>query len=83
MSSSKIDRLPEIPREQMTDAQRTAVDELITVSCSDCGLGHIDPLPTDQELAEWYATQYRQAYKSAVQPALRHVLRAGRNAQWR
>jgi hypothetical protein len=67
----------------MTDAQRTAVDELITVSCSDCGLGHIDPLPTDQELAEWYATQYRQAYKSAVQPALRHVLRAGRNAQWR
>jgi hypothetical protein len=56
---------------------------LITVSCSDCGLGHIDPLPTDQELAEWYATQYRQAYKSAVQPALRHVLRAGRNAQWR
>jgi 2-polyprenyl-3-methyl-5-hydroxy-6-metoxy-1,4-benzoquinol methylase len=46
-------------------------------------LGRIDPLPTDQELAEWYATQYRQAYKSAVQPALRHVLRAGRNAQWR
>jgi uncharacterized Zn finger protein len=58
-------------------------ERLITVSCSDCGLGHIDPLPTDQELAEWYATQYRQAHKSAVQPALRHVLRAGRNAQWR
>ena len=57
--------------------------ELITVSCSDCGLGRTDPLPTDQELAEWYATQYRQVYKSAVQPALRHVLRAGRNAQWR
>ncbi len=58
-------------------------ETLITVSCSDCGLGRIDPLPTDQELAEWYATQYRQAYKSAVQPALRHVLRAGRNAQLR
>jgi 2-polyprenyl-3-methyl-5-hydroxy-6-metoxy-1,4-benzoquinol methylase len=58
-------------------------ETLITVSCSDCGLGRIDPLPTDQELAEWYATQYRQAYKSAVQPALHHVLRAGRNAQWR
>lgn len=56
---------------------------LITVSCSHCGLGRIDPLPTDQELAQWYATQYRQAYKSAVQPALRHVLRAGRNAQLR
>ena len=58
-------------------------DTLITVSCNSCGLGFIDPLPTNQELAEWYATQYRQAYKSAVQPALRHVLRAGRNAQWR
>lgn len=58
-------------------------EALITVSCSDCGLGRIDPLPTDQELAEWYTKQYRQAYKSAVQPALRHVLRAGRNAQQR
>jgi 2-polyprenyl-3-methyl-5-hydroxy-6-metoxy-1,4-benzoquinol methylase len=58
-------------------------DTLITVSCSDCGLGRIDPLPTDQELVEWYATQYRQAYKSATQPALRHVLRAARNAQLR
>jgi len=58
-------------------------ETLITVSCSDRGLGRIDPLPTDQELAEWYAKQYRQAYKSAVQPALRHVLRAGRNAQQR
>jgi len=58
-------------------------ETLITVSCGHCGLGRIDPLPTDQELADWYATQYRQAYKSAIQPALRHVLRAGRNALWR
>jgi 2-polyprenyl-3-methyl-5-hydroxy-6-metoxy-1,4-benzoquinol methylase len=58
-------------------------EKMITISCSDCGLGRVDPLPTNQELAEWYATQYRQAYKSAAQPVLRHVLRAGRNAQWR
>lgn len=58
-------------------------EALITVSCNQCALGRIDPLPSDQALADWYATQYRQAYKSAVQPALRHVLRAGRNAQWR
>lgn len=61
-------------------------EKLNTVSCSDCGLGRIDPLPSEHQLAEWYATQYRQSYKSAVQPALRHVLRAGRNAllrwQW-
>ncbi len=58
-------------------------ETLITVSCSRCALGRIDPLPSDQELAEWYAKQYRQAYKSAVQPAMRHILRAGRNALWR
>ena len=55
-------------------------EKLITVSCNQCGLGRIDPLPTDQELADWYANHYRQLYKSSVQPALRHVLRAGRNA---
>ena len=42
-------------------------------------LGRIDPLSSDQELAERYVKQYRQAYKSAAQPALRHILRAGRN----
>ena len=30
MTSPKIDRLPEIPREQMTEAQRAAVDELVS-----------------------------------------------------
>jgi 2-polyprenyl-3-methyl-5-hydroxy-6-metoxy-1,4-benzoquinol methylase len=67
----------------ISDRDGKTGDELITVSCSQCGLGRIDPLPSDQELADWYATQYRQKYKSATQPALRHVLRAGRNALWR
>ena len=30
MTSKKTDRLPEIPREHMTDAQRAAVDELVS-----------------------------------------------------
>ncbi len=55
-------------------------DALHTVNCLGCGLGRIDPLPTRQELAQWYTHHYRQNYKGAVQPALRHVLRAGRNA---
>jgi 2-polyprenyl-3-methyl-5-hydroxy-6-metoxy-1,4-benzoquinol methylase len=58
-------------------------ETLITISCGHCGLGRIDPLPSEEELANWYASQYRQQYKAAVQPALRHVLRAGRNAQLR
>ncbi|MFM8609265.1 MAG: class I SAM-dependent methyltransferase [Burkholderiaceae bacterium] len=55
-------------------------EALLTVECARCGLGRIDPLPTPEALADWYAHHYRQEYKGAVQPALRHVLRAGRNA---
>ncbi len=55
-------------------------EPLVTVNCNGCGLGRIDPLPTVQALEAWYASHYRQDYKGAFQPALRHVLRAGRNA---
>lgn len=59
---------------------------LLTLACGNCGLGRIDPLPTEKELSDWYTSQYRQQYKGAEKPALRHVLRAGRNAlerwQW-
>lgn len=55
-------------------------EPLLTVNCSGCGLGRIDPLPTPQALEAWYTNHYRQDYKGAFQPALRHVLRAGRNA---
>jgi len=55
-------------------------ETLLTVNCSACGLGRIDPLPTQPELEAWYTHRYRQDYKQAVSPALRHVLRAGRNA---
>lgn len=60
-------------------------EPLATVNCNACGLGRIDPLPTPQALEDWYTNRYRQDYKSAIQPALRHVLRAGRNAlhRWR
>lgn len=56
-------------------------EPLLTVNCSACGLGRIDPLPTRPELEAWYTHRYRQEYKQAASPALRHVLRAGRNAR--
>lgn len=56
---------------------------LKTVVCEGCGLGRIDPLPTAQELAQWYAQHYRQDYKAAHSPAMRHVLRAARIARER
>ena len=55
-------------------------DALLTIQCVVCGLGRIDPLPTKETLSEWYKSSYREEYKSAVSPSLRHILRAGRNA---
>jgi 2-polyprenyl-3-methyl-5-hydroxy-6-metoxy-1,4-benzoquinol methylase len=55
-------------------------EALLTVACADCGLGRIDPLPTPDALAQWYARAYREDYKAASQPRLRHVLRAARVA---
>jgi 2-polyprenyl-3-methyl-5-hydroxy-6-metoxy-1,4-benzoquinol methylase len=54
---------------------------LKTIVCDGCGLGRIDPLPTPQELARWYSQHYRQDYKAAHSPAMRHVLRAARIAR--
>ncbi|MFN9450154.1 MAG: class I SAM-dependent methyltransferase [Rubrivivax sp.] len=56
-------------------------EPLTVVECCGCGLGRADPLPTDAELAAWYARKYRQDYKASVTPKLTHVLRAGRQAR--
>lgn len=54
---------------------------LTTISCSGCGLGRIDPLPTAVELEAWYTNHYRQAYKGCESPGMKYVLRAARNAR--
>ncbi len=56
-------------------------EPLRTVMCTGCGLGRIDPLPDRLALEAWYRDAYRQEYKSSIQPKIRHVLRAGRNAR--
>lgn len=58
-------------------------EPLLTIMCMDCGLGRIDPLPDRLALEAWYRSSYRQEYKSSIQPRMRHVLRAGRNARER
>ena len=55
-------------------------EHLVTISCEVCGLGRIDPLPSELELEKWYKEKYRQAYKGIEKPQLKYVLRAGRNA---
>lgn len=50
---------------------------LSVVCCRQCGLAHVDPIPTEAELAEFYSKRYRLEYKQAFEPSLRHVYRAG------
>ncbi len=57
--------------------------DLLTVVCARCGVGRIDPLPSEESLSEWYKNQYRQEYKQVVSPSPRHILRAAKLAKWR
>jgi SAM-dependent methyltransferase len=49
---------------------------LTTVVCEGCGLVSHDPLPDAAELAAFYATRYRVAYKGRWAPKPKHALRA-------
>ncbi len=53
---------------------------LTTVMCATCGLVSHETLPSDEELAAYYARQYRIDYHGEFLPSARRVLRAWRNA---
>lgn len=48
--------------------------------CASCGLTYVDPIPTREELARFYAERYRLEYKQASRPRLKHIYRAGKVA---
>lgn len=54
--------------------------DLLTVSCEGCGIGRIDPLPSEEDLEEWYENHYREEYKNQTTPKPKYILRAARNA---
>lgn len=53
---------------------------LTTVVCRSCGLVSHHPLPDPADVASFYRTQYRVAYKGACEPKRKHSLRALRGA---
>ncbi|WP_417848781.1 class I SAM-dependent methyltransferase [Thalassoglobus sp.] len=57
-----------------------AGEDLHTVVCTGCGLVFISPIPTAEEVAEYYAKEYRLKYKGVVQPKRKHIYRAGKRA---
>jgi 2-polyprenyl-3-methyl-5-hydroxy-6-metoxy-1,4-benzoquinol methylase len=57
---------------------------LVTVACADCGLMRTDPIPTDSELAQYYASSYRFDYQMAgSKPPKFHLVRSARDARMR
>ena len=48
---------------------------LRTVICMETGLVRNDPVPDDEELARFYAEDYRIAYKGTAKPRRRQILR--------
>ena len=52
-------------------------DELIVCLCNTCSMVSQNPIPTEQEVEQYYATEYRQDYKQVFEPKLKHVYRAG------
>jgi SAM-dependent methyltransferase len=57
---------------------------LTTVACADCGLMRTDPMPTDEELARYYASSYRFDYQLAgSKPPKFHLIRSARDAEMR
>lgn len=61
-----------------TDRHNEALD---TCVCKRCGLVVHARIPTDAELAEFYAHQYRQDYHGETTPSARRVVRAWRNGE--
>lgn len=53
---------------------------LAVTCCRGCGLAYVDPIPSHDELARFYAERYRLEYKRAARPRLKHIYRAGRVA---
>jgi len=65
--------------EQVSNRDRDG-QALQTMLCSGCGLVFSNPIPTDQQLADYYATRYRKSYKGVERPKQYHVYRAGLSA---
>jgi len=54
---------------------------LETVMCSQCGLVRHAAVPTEDELNQFYSTNYREAYNGERTPGVRRIMRAWNNGE--
>ena len=45
--------------------------------CDSCSMVSQNPIPTEHQVEQYYATEYRQDYKQVFVPKLKHIYRAG------
>ena len=51
--------------------------ELVVCFCNSCSMVSQNPIPTEHQVEQYYATEYRQDYKQVFVPKLKHIYRAG------
>jgi len=51
--------------------------ELVVCFCNSCSMVSQNPIPTEHQVEQYYATEYRQDYKQVFEPKLKHIYRAG------
>ena len=51
--------------------------KLIVCFCNSCSMVSQNPIPTEHQVEQYYATEYRQDYKQVFEPKLKHIYRAG------
>ena len=50
---------------------------LKVIICESCGMIQQDPIPSEDEVNEYYSNEYRKDYKKTITPKIKHVFRAG------
>lgn len=53
---------------------------LRSVICNTCGLVWIDPRPSEKEVRQFYASEYRKSYKGSDEPKTKHCYRETKRA---
>ena len=66
--------------EEISDHDRHG-KELHTAVCLGCGLVSHMPVPSEAEVAEYYATKYRRDYHNETTPSPRRIMRAWKNGE--
>ncbi len=61
--------------------QDSKSSECLTISlCNNCGLIFQNPIPTEEELSNYYSQNYRVDYKKVYTPKAKHIYRAAQTA---